>query len=159
MISTLIFYLAIDHIATFWAFLVLLWIAISIISGYILKDRIDCIISSAFTSGVFFILIFLLTVAISGLMTLLLEIINPVQLFGIDEARVIVQGFVVSIIVTLIIAVISISFSFLGLFISNQRTKSQQEYSSADYESQFFEKYESPSDAGRYHQKDENDEN
>jgi hypothetical protein len=158
MITSLLLYLAIDHIATFWAFLVIVWVIISAISGFILNDKINSIISTAFTSGIFFVLVLVIVLIFSSLSTLLLEILNSSTIFGINEAGIIAQAFVSAIIVTLIIAGISISFSLFGFFISNQMTKSQKEYSTADYETQFFEQYESPTDAGRYHKKDDQDE-
>lgn len=76
---------------------------------------------------------------------------------NIKGAGIIVQAFVVSIIITLIIASISISFSLLGTFLSSYVAKSRKDFSAADYESQFFKQYESPSDAGQYHRKNEDD--
>ncbi|NHJ32341.1 MAG: hypothetical protein FK732_05730 [Asgard group archaeon] len=157
VISSLVLYLAIDHIATFWALLIIVWIIISAVSGYILKDLRESIISTAFTSGIIFVFVLLLVVISANLSTLFLELLYSSQLSGINEAGIITQVFVISIELTLIIGCISLCFSFLGTFISNQIMKSKIEYSTADYESQFFKQYESPSDAGQYQKKFEDE--
>ncbi len=152
-----IFYLVTNHRALFWFLLIFLWGTISSINGYLLKDKFDGLIFTIFLSGFLFIFLFLLLLIFNSFATVFLEVLNFSETSGINKTGTFIQSFLITLIIIVIMAVVLITFIILGTLIDTMVSNIKQEHSAINNETDFYKKYESPADAGRYRRKEADD--
>ncbi|MGC9780735.1 MAG: hypothetical protein HZR80_15950 [Candidatus Heimdallarchaeota archaeon] len=76
---------------------------------------------------------------------------------GINKGGTFIQSFLITLIIMSIMAVILIIFTILGTLIDTLISNLKLEQSAMNSETDFYKKYESPADAGRYRSKETDD--
>ncbi|MHA1211524.1 MAG: hypothetical protein ACTSSH_03595 [Candidatus Heimdallarchaeota archaeon] len=146
--SVLMLGLISDHQILFWFLIILLWVVIGSVNGILLPTKKDNLLANLFNAGFNFVITLAALLLFSSFAQVLLIGLNFPET-SIDQWSIIGQSFLGSFMITIIFLVIMTWFSLLSNIIKNRIIRSRGS-SPEKIEEEFYRKYDTPRDSGRY---------
>ncbi|NHJ39009.1 MAG: hypothetical protein FK731_03180 [Asgard group archaeon] len=136
------------RLSLFWFVLILAWLLIASINGYIVISKFDPLIFSLFLFLFSFIGLFFFSLLISSFSVVMIEAFQ-LNVGGVSQLGTIKKALIITIIISIIILVIQIIGSY-SIFLIKSYIQRIKPFSVDDVEEQAYKKYDMPSDSGSY---------
>jgi len=134
--------------ALFWTLIVAIWIIAGIINGFILKEWKEVLISGGIISGTIFIVVSLFTIILKIFSEAMIEYFSGLDLF--QDENIFGISFLIGFLFALGSGITFTGSAIATLYSIISFKKSKGIQSTQNYESELFEQYETPDDAGEY---------
>lgn len=134
--------------ATFWTLAVIIWIIAGIINGLFYKEMKEALISGGIISGTIFLVVFVFLIILKIFSGAIIEYFSGLNLYNVEN--IIGISFLIGLLFALGAGVIFTGSATATIYFKAGIKKSEGIQSTQDYESQLFEQYETPDDAGEY---------
>ncbi|NHJ86453.1 MAG: hypothetical protein FK734_13395 [Asgard group archaeon] len=149
-VSLFLVFFAYDHPATFWVLLILIWGIISLVLGLFAESYIDGVFIGLFQSIYTSFITFLALLLIRNFSEILIQVLNFLENAVINNATVLIQSLILTIIFFLIFITITICLAVFGFFIKTRFVGITNPPSPDEIEEKYYKKYVTPKDKGRY---------
>ncbi len=133
---------------TFWVLVVLIWIIAGIINGLFFEEWKEALISGGLISGTIFLVISLFLIILKLFSEAIVEYFSGLNIYQVEDILGI--SFLIGLLFALGGGVIFTGSAIATIYITKSIKKSEGIQSTQNYESELFEQYETPDDAGEY---------
>ena len=142
--------------ATFWSLVVVIWLVAGIINGIYHSDWKESLTAGGIIGGVIFLIVFLFIIILKIFADAILEYFSGFDFITVENLAG--TSFLVGFLFALGAFLIFSSSAIATIYLKRSIEKSRGVQSTAEYESELFEKYENPQDSGEYLSTEEREE-